>query len=253
MKAFEKPKASGVKIIMNKEELKFLENEITNLRKELTKRNDAYVFQLIKILDQLNFSDEKKIKTLSEVVPKLLEAQKSGKTAKQLLGTVVEYVSTLDITPVVAKNKNPWLMLLDNFLLMLGLLSAMNALMMFLTKKNNQTSTNGIVTLIVMSIIGGAVFLLMYHLFYKYDRPGVSQEKKPRWWVSGIILLGAVLLWILLMSLTTLLPAKFNPIFPSTFIALIAVLSLASWRFIHKYFNIESSFMPRTNDIGNKK
>ncbi|MDR1474043.1 MAG: DUF1129 domain-containing protein [Lactobacillales bacterium] len=220
-----------------------MDGKIKELLPQLTKRNEDYIFQLRKAMKAANYSEIDENRVLGELLPKLIDAQKKGQTARQLFGTVAEYLSTLNAKPVVVKNVQPLFMWLDNSLLMLGLLSTMTVIMNFLAK-NKKARGNGVVTLLVMALIGGLVFLIMYHLFYKYEKPGADLSKKPRWWISMLILLGAMLAWMVLMSVTTLLPTSLNPILPKEIMLPLAVLSLMGWYTFHKKFNIESSFVP---------
>jgi len=223
-----------------------MDGKITELLPQLTKRNEDYIFQLRKAMKAASYSETDENKALGELLPKLIDAQKRGQTARQLFGTVTEYLSTLNTEPVVVKNDQPLFMWLDNSLLMLGLLSTMTVIMSFLAK-NKEAKGNGVVTLLVMALIGGLVFLTMYHLFYKYEKSGADLSKKPRWWVSTLILLGAMLAWFVLMSVTMLLPISLNPILPKEIMMPLAVISLVGWYTFHKKFNVESSFVPVKN------
>ncbi|MDR1521362.1 MAG: DUF1129 domain-containing protein [Streptococcaceae bacterium] len=224
------------------EKLHELKEQVKKNLSQLTKRNGSYIFQLRKAMKVANYSEIEEIKILKNLLPKLLDAQKKGQTARQLFGTVANCMSTFKSKSVVAKNDKALFMWLDSTLLMLGLLSTMTTIMNFFAK-NREVKGNGVITLLVMAAIGGFVFLVMYHLFYKYEKPGADLSTKPRWWVSMLILLGSMLVWMLLMSLTTILPSNLNPILSKEVMLPLAVLSLAGWRIFHKKFNVESSFV----------
>jgi uncharacterized membrane-anchored protein len=224
------------------EQLNQLKEQVKKFLSQLTKRNKNYIFQLRKAMKAANYSESEEIKILNNLLPKLLDAQQKGQTARQLFGTVAEYMSKLKSKSVIVKNDKVLFMWIDNTLLMLGLLSTMTTIMSFFAK-NKEVKGNGIITLLVMAAIGGCVFLIMYHLFYKYEKPEVDRSTKPRWWVSMLILLSSMLVWMLLMSLTTLLPNNLNPVLSKEVMLFMAVLSLVGWRVFHKKFNIESSFI----------
>ncbi|MDR1013030.1 MAG: DUF1129 domain-containing protein [Lactobacillales bacterium] len=225
------------------EQLSELKEKVRELLPQLTKRNKDYIFQLRKAMKAANYSEGEEAKILGDLLSKLLDAQKKGQTARQLLGPVSKYMSTFNKESTSAKNDLPLFMWLDNALLMLGLLSAMTATMNFLSE-NKEVKGNGFITLLVMAAIGGLIFLETYHLFYKYEKPKADLSTKPRWWVSMLILLGSIFAWMFLMSLTMLLPNNLNPILPKETILLLAACSLIGWRIFHKKFNIESSFTP---------
>lgn len=228
---------------MEKEELQIeLEEKEGSLK--LTKRNYEYIFQLRKALFKAGYLDEKVDKIVNELTSQLLAVQSKGQTARQLFGTVSECVSNLKgYEEVVVKNDHPFWMWLDNSLLMFGLLSAMTLLTTFFVKSNGVRG-QGIVTLLGMAIFGGLVFLLMYQFFYKYEKPGADRSKKPKWWISVLVILVAMSSWLLVMSLTAFLPVQLNPDLPKEVMIVITVLSIAGWWMFHRRFNMESSFMP---------
>lgn len=211
---------------------------------QLTKRNYEYIFQVRKALLKAGYLEEKVEKILSELTSQLLAVQSKGQTARQLFGTISECVSNLqEHEEVVVKNDHPFWMWLDNSLLMFGLLSAMTLLTTFFVKSNG-VKGQGIVTLLGMAISGGLVFLLMYQFFYKYQKPGADRSKKPKWWISVLVILVAMAAWLLILSLTAFLPVQLNPDLPKEVMLVITAFSIAGWWIFHKRFNMESSFMP---------
>ena len=75
---------------MEPETLRSYVSENRELEKQLTKRNQQYIFDLKKSLEAANLSEEEKTVALHEMLPILVQEQKGGKTARQLFGTVSE-------------------------------------------------------------------------------------------------------------------------------------------------------------------
>lgn len=90
---------------MEPEKLQTLQAENVQLEEKLTKRNEQYIFDLKKALKAANLTDEQTIVALNEMLPTLVEEQKSGKTARQLFGTVSERLDAIVNKPAEQKNR----------------------------------------------------------------------------------------------------------------------------------------------------
>ena len=106
---------------MEPETLRSYVSENRELEKQLTKRNQQYIFDLKNLWRQLIFLKKKKLSHYMRCLPILVQEQKGGKTARQLFGTVSERTEAIITKPVEQKESGPFLMWLDNTLLILGI------------------------------------------------------------------------------------------------------------------------------------
>ncbi|MBS7577086.1 MULTISPECIES: DUF1129 domain-containing protein [unclassified Enterococcus] len=219
--------------------------DINHLTKELTNKNSAYIFDLKKRLRELGKSEAEIQIVLEELLPEIVANQKNGLTARKLYGTVTEYTmqfeGTIGQTENKAENTTPWLMWLDNSLLLLGVLALMNGIL-GLVSKAGENASYGVLTLFVMAAAGGLVFYLMYHYFYRTD----AANKDRKGWLKGIgIMVLAILVWVLLFSVTALLPATINPNLTAIPAIVIGAAALAVKWYLKRKYNIANAMVQK--------
>lgn len=227
---------------MEQEELRVLEKENNQLEEKLTKRNEQYIFDLKKALKAANLTDEQTIMSLHEILPILVEEQKSGKTARQLFGTVSERLDIIVNKPVEQKKSTTAsLMWLDNFLLLFGLLGLVSGIMGLFVSRGTQPVTYGLTALIVASAVGGLVFYMMYLFVYQFEQPGADRSKKPKTWKTILMLGSVTIVWFLVFNGAALLPASLNPILNPIVLMALAAIALVLRYYLKKHFGIISS------------
>ncbi|MDT2828662.1 DUF1129 domain-containing protein [Enterococcus viikkiensis] len=229
---------------MELEELRTLNAENSELETKLTKRNEQYIFDLKKALKAANLTDEQTIIALNEMLPTLVEEQKTGKTARQLFGTVSERLEAIVNKPVEQKKSTvASLMWLDNFLLLFGLLGILSGIMgLFVPRGTQAQSTSyGLTALVVASAVGGLIFYMMYLFIYQYEQPGADKSKKPKTWKTILMLGSVTLVWFLVFNGAALLPASLNPILDPVVLIALAAIGLALRFYLKKRFGIISS------------
>ena len=145
---------------MEAEALRAIVAENRQLEQNLTKRNEQYIFDLKKSLKAANLSEEELALALHGILPELVAGQKTGKTARQLFGTVSERTEAILNKPAEVKEPAGWMIWLDNTLLLLGLLTIMLAAMSLFSKGTAQPL--GLTTYILGAMAGGYVFYLMH-------------------------------------------------------------------------------------------
>ena len=229
---------------MEPETLRNYVSENRELEQQLTKRNQQYIFDLKKSLEAANLSEEEKSIALHEMLPVLVKEQKGGKTARQLFGTVSERTEAIINKPVEQKESGPFLMWLDNTLLILGIFGLMLGVMGIFTR--GQAQPYGLLTLFLMAMLAGWVFYLMYKYMYQYERPGADKSKRPKMWKIILILVAAFMLWIVVISLSAMIQPPLNPQVDPVIEALIGAVALAAKYYLKRKYNIISSLsVPR--------
>lgn len=228
---------------MEQEELQQQAKTNEALELQLTKKNEQYVFELKKALKTAEVSEEEVTTILKHMLPKLVEGQKSGLTARKQFGTVFEYVQNYLNKPKAPEKAKPWQAWLDNTLLFFVMLAVLNGIMNLFSKGKGVIS--GLTSLTVTSAIGGLVFYYMYKWIYQYDRPGADKSKRPKLWKSMLILMGCMIVWIFVYTATMFLPPIINPTVDPTILILlgVAVLGLRFW--LKKKYNFTGTFFIR--------
>lgn len=209
---------------------------------QLTGKNSEYVHIITRELVKIGKTDEEIKAILSEILPQIVAAQEQRVLAKDLLGTPSEF--TAKYTPQTQLSKNtkadqydnetPVLMWLDSALLMLGFITILNAIM---ATFNKGARAYGIVTLVTMSFAAGFVIYLMYRLVYKPQNEG---KKRPGFKSYAILTL-AFLAWIVLYSLSALLPASLNPSPNSYVVGVIGLIALGIRYLLKRKYHIRSA------------
>ena len=90
---------------MEAEALRAIVAENRQLEQNLTKRNEQYIFDLKKSLKAANLSEEELALALHGILPELVAGQKTGKTARQLFGTVSERTEAILNNQQKSKNQ----------------------------------------------------------------------------------------------------------------------------------------------------
>ncbi|NQJ68137.1 DUF1129 family protein [Streptococcus suis] len=208
----------------------------------LTKKNQEFIHIATNQLIKDGKSDQEIKALLEEILPTIIEHQKSGTTARNLFGPPSEWAASKtklvqENSETVVYNENPWLMWLDSSLFMLALIAGINGIMNLL----GQGAQYGLVTLLVIGFGVGAGMYFMYHFVYKEQ---IQTGQRPKL-LKAILFLGlATLAWSLVFLLAALIPATFNPILPPIATILIGALAFGIRYLLKKKFNIRNAMSP---------
>ncbi|MDT2757933.1 DUF1129 domain-containing protein [Enterococcus asini] len=227
---------------MEPETLRQYVAENRELETQLTKRNQQYIFDLKKALHAANLSEKELTVALHDILPTLVEEQKTGKTARQLFGTVSERTEAILAEPAAAPQETkPVLMWLDNSLFILGVFGLMVGVMGLLA--SGKAQMYGVFSLLVGSALGGLVFYLFYKFFYQYEQPGADKSKRPKLWKAMLLMVPIFFIWMLLWSVTSLpMFDAINPVLPPIGTMIVGGVALLIRWYLKKTFNIQSSF-----------
>lgn len=226
---------------MEPEVLRQYVSENRELEPQLTKRNQQYIFDLKKSLQAANLSEEEMVIAMHDILPTLVEEQKTGKTARQLFGTVSERTEAIINKPQPLPETKPVLMWLDNSLFILGVFGLMVGVMGLFT--NGKAQMYGLFSLIIGAAIGGFVFYLFYKFFYQYEQPGADKSKRPKMWKALLMMIPIFFLWMLVWGASSLpIFDILNPVMPPIVTMIIGAVALGLRWFLKKQFNIQGSF-----------
>lgn len=169
---------------------------------ELTKKNQEFIHTATNKLIQDGKSDEDIKLILEEAIPTILENQKKGVTARNLLGTPTAWAASFSQDPSqkaaeTDKNTNPWLMWLDTSLLFIGVVALLNGIMTFF---NTNATVTGLISLLALGFGGGASMYATYYFIYRHL--GKDKSLRPSWFKIIAALSLAMLIWIALYSAT---------------------------------------------------
>lgn len=228
---------------MDGETLRQIVAENRQLEQSLTKRNEQYIFDLKKALKAANLSEEDITLAMHDILPSLVEGQKTGETARKQFGTVTERVQIILTKPKEQPQAESWKMWLDNTLLFFAMLAVLNGIMNLVSK--GQGLTAGLTSLVATSATGGLIFYFMYKWIYQYEKPGADASKKPKMWKSMSILAVGMVVWILIYTGSMLLPKVLNPILDPLVLIILGALAFGGRMLLKKKFNIQGSFFNR--------
>ncbi|HFR3692330.1 TPA: DUF1129 domain-containing protein [Streptococcus suis] len=211
--------------------------------KELTKKNQEFIHIATNQLIKDGKSDQEIKSLLEEILPTIIEKQKTGQTARSLFGAPSEWAASKSAAPsqekqeTVEYNENPWLMWLDSSLFMLAIIAGINGLMNLF----NQGAQYGLVTLLVIGFGVGAGMYFMYHFVY---REQAKTGKRPNL-LKAILFLGvATLAWSAVFFLAALVPANLNPIPHPILTILICAIAFGIRYLLKKKYNIRNAMQP---------
>lgn len=215
-----------------------MENQI----EELTSKNKDYVHSVTKQLMLAGKSDAQVKEILADIIPQIIEGQKTGQLAKKLLGTPSEFVEKYNDKKVEAanvkadQNENPVLMWLDSALLFLGFILILNGVMGIFSP---HARIYGVTMALAMSLFAGLVMYLVYRFFY--SRVG-KQEKFSLKGIIAVVI--AVIVWLLITMGAGMLPAQFNPQLNAYVSLVIGLVALGVKYLLKRQFNIRSAMAP---------
>ncbi|HEN6464397.1 TPA: DUF1129 family protein [Streptococcus agalactiae] len=214
---------------------------------DLTKKNQEFVHIATNQLLADGKSDAEIKAILEEHLPEIIDNQKKGITARSLLGAPTTWAASFTERPEdkarvsVQKNTNPWLMWLDTSLLFLGLVTALNGLMLLFGQSNVNT---GLISILTLGFGGGAAMYVTY--YYIYRHMGKPKSERPGWLKSFAVLALVMLVWFALFAVVPLLPATINPKLPEVVLFIIALASFGLRFYLQRKYNIQSSMAPVT-------
>ena len=208
-----KQAAEKQKVVSAKNEKKEeLTNKIYNansddLRKKLSNKNAEYVFKLNKRLMEDGFKQEEAKAEIDKLLPEIIENQIKGIPANQLYGPVTQRAQDI-AHPVKKPKKTPfWASWLDTSLLFFSLFGLLYGIVALTSKnaKNDPNSQTGIITLIVLSAMWGALLSWFNNQMKK------PKSERPGWGITiGYLAVGLVFMFVFLAAMS-MIPTSINP------------------------------------------
>ena len=127
-------------------------------------------------------------------------------------------------------------MIMDSALFITSLFALVSALTTFFAA--DQAFGYGFVTLLLVGLVGGFAFYLMYYFVYQYYGPDMDRSQRPPFWKSVLV---SMVLWLVVFFATSFLPASLNPVLAPLPLAIIGAALLALRFYLKKRLNIRSA------------
>lgn len=218
----------------------------------LTRKNEEFMYQLNKQLDAQGAKPDKKAEMLENTINQLKDAQKTGKTAKQLFGTPTKHAHDLlhQQAGTTGRQLSSFgLLFVDNSLMFLAIFSLMYGLLAFFSPNafadQKQVGTAGVTAMIIIALSGGAAFAYMA----KATEP-VKDKKTGRWVRKPLgrrflyIALSFVV-WMGIYFLCSLLPNAINPQMNKWAYVIIGVAAFVGDLYFRRVFHVVGSAFAR--------
>lgn len=206
-----KQAAEKQKVVSAKNEKKEeVKNEIysanaDDLRSKLSNKNAEYVFKLNKHLMDDNFKEDEAKEAIDKLLPEIVDNQIKGIPANQLYGPVTQKAQDI-VHPVKKAKKTPfWASWLDTSLLFFALFGLLYGIVALTNKKTDPNNQTGIITLIVLSAMWGALLSWFNNQMKK------PKSERPGWGMTiAYLAVGLVFMFVFLAAMTVV-PVSINP------------------------------------------
>ncbi len=220
----------------------------------LTKRNEEFMFQLNKILDQRDFTGAQRNIKMDDTLEKLKAGQKTGQTAKQLFGTPTAHAEEMINGPAKkadgsdAEQAGFWPTAADSALSILAIFTAMYGILGFFSKQPAQQSGQmGIVGIVLVS----GVFGLGWAWLTPMLNPTDHRKRLPLWKIL-LAMAGLLVLILVLFMGVSLLPAVINPILPAWLYIILALAAFGADLWLRRRFNVVGGMFANPNNARNR-
>ncbi|KRK64008.1 hypothetical protein FC72_GL000783 [Companilactobacillus tucceti DSM 20183] len=205
---------------------KIQSTSIEDLRKNLTNKNEEYVFKLNKKLIEGGFTEDEAKESVDNLIREIVENQIIGVPANQLYGPVTKKAGDI-AHPVKPKKKTPyWALGIDTsllFLTMFGLLYGVVAL----TNKKQPTNQTGILTLLILSFLWG------YLLTWFNMQMRKPKNERPGWLVTIGYLVAGLAMMMVFLGLAQAIPTVINPSLDGIGYLIVAAVAFGA-RFVYR-------------------
>ncbi|MGF2385649.1 DUF1129 family protein [Lentilactobacillus otakiensis] len=201
----------------------------------LTKRNAEYMFKFNQALGATKLSADKKNETVQTMIQELLEGQKSGKTARNMWGTVDQKVETTVHPPArpADPRRDYWKNAGYNAILFLTIFFLMYGVLYFLPTKGGQHAPMmGITGILISAAVAGLGIPVVTMMF----TPGVKHQYSV--WIRIILVVLFLIVWMGIFTVSSILPTVMNPVLNPIIYIVLGVLSGVGSFFVKRRFNI---------------
>ena len=211
---------------------------------KLTKKNKHFIHVATQQFLKDGKTDAEIDAIFNEIIPEILKEQSKGVPARTLYGAPTQWAHNFTLKEQYEKehpkeNDDPKLMIMDSALFITSLFALISALTTFFS--TDQAIGYGLITLLLVGLVGGLAFYLMYYFVYQYYGPDTDRSQRPPFWKSILVILAAMVLWLAVFFATSFLPANLNPVLAPLPLAILGAALLALRFYLKKRFNIRSA------------
>ncbi|GHP13442.1 membrane protein [Lentilactobacillus fungorum] len=202
----------------------------------LTKRNSEYMYKFTQAFNNTSskLSTAQKTEIVNKMVQDLLEGQKSGRTARNMWGTVEQRVQAV-LNPPKRKpdpKRDYWPNAGYNALLFLMIFTFMYGIIGFFPSKGHPQPVMGITGILISAAIAGVGIPLVTMMF----TPGVKHKYSI--WIRIAIMIVFVVVWMGVFTGAAMLPAVINPALNSYAYIVLGLLSAGGSWWYKRHFSI---------------
>lgn len=215
----------------------------TELRAELTKKNNDYVFKLHKLLVEAGYTDADADVKIDGILPEIIKNQRIGKPANQIFGSPSFQVDQLLHPKAKPVELKYWMRSVDWTFLYMVILAVLFGIMGLVPTKNTQNASSGILSLIVMSVAFG--FLLTSFtdsMQSARDKRKNGEKARMDWGLIGKGALATIGV-LLLVSITAFINPKLNPILPAWGYLVLAAAAYGARYLFRRHYHITGRLM----------
>ena len=204
-----------------------------DLHKKLSNKNAEYVFKLNKYLLENGFKEEEAKEVIDGLLPEMVENQIKGIPANQLYGPVTQKAQEI-AHPVKKPKKTPfWGLWIDTALLFFALFGLLYGIVALTSKKADPNNQTGILTLIVLSLMWGAL------LTWFNDQMRLPKSQRPGWGKTIAYLVVGMVGMFLFLGAMAFVPTAINPTLNSVGYFVSAAIAYAIRFGFRKYMGIK--------------
>lgn len=200
----------------------------------LTKRNADYMFKFNQALGSTKLSADKKNEAVQTMVQELLEGQKSGKTARNMWGTVDQKVENTVHPPArpADPKRDYWKNAGYNAILFLTIFFLMYGIIYFLPTKGGAQPMMGITGIFISAAVAGLGIPIVTMMF----APNIQHRYSI--WIRIILVILFLAVWMGIFTVSSILPPVLNPVLSPYVYIVLGVLSGVGSFYVKRHYNI---------------
>lgn len=197
------------------------------LRKQLSNKNEEYIFKLNKMLVSDKFSESEATEAIDKLMPEIIENQIKGIPATQMYGPVTKKAGDIAHPKKPVKKTPFWALSVDTSLLFLALFGLLYGVISYTNQKSRQADQTGVVTLLILAALWGTL-LTWFNIQMRKPK-----KERPGWLQTIMYIVIGLVVMMLFMGLSQFIPHAINPSLNGIGYFVLAVIAFGG-RFVYR-------------------